>query len=119
MENTINFQNEFGTVVLTAIKDYMPIQDVSFAKCPIIKKVLIPMDVLEQVALITNNKGIQISFAPDVSLGAYIIHHKSPNVVAICRLTSIRYISKSGRDACNQIAHMKPKVYGNACGVSV
>jgi hypothetical protein len=86
---TIEYKNKYGSLVLEIIGDY---RDISGVKSKDLDQSLFfSIDIAEQMALITGNKDIQISFSyPDLKK-AFVIHHQSSAVVALCRIVSIGF----------------------------
>ena len=92
---SIKIENEYGSVVLTPVTDYMPISMVSATKLPIVNDHLFTMEDGEAIALITDNRMVQISFPfnsdkehPNRWSG-YLMHHQSASVVCVCKVKVI------------------------------
>lgn len=77
----MRYQNEYGTVDLTPITENLPIGDIHF-RLPAVQDNLLSLDKAEQIALITENAGIQIAI--HLSGNAYVILHDGPSRGAVC-----------------------------------
>lgn len=79
------FSNHFGRAVLTPVTPVMAVSAISAASCPEAMAHRIDLNIAEQLALISENRGIQVCFASfDV---VYVIAHESPSTAAICAVT--------------------------------
>ncbi|MFV8385097.1 hypothetical protein ACNO5E_13490 [Vibrio parahaemolyticus] len=88
----ISYENKYGRVVLTPVTEYMPLAKITFAELPVISDCLFRVEQGEEIALITENRHVQISFPllcekghPQQSLG-YLIHHQSASVACVCKV---------------------------------
>lgn len=87
--NTINFSNKYGTLQLKPVSDYMPVRDISHKIVPI--GCAFTIATAEQIALITENRMIQVSMIPNNIRVCYVIHHSSTSIAAICEIVSINF----------------------------
>ena len=76
------FQNEYGTAELTPVTDYMPISAIN-ARIPAVQTSLMTLEQAEQLAVISDNVGIQT--AVQLNGSAYVILHNGPSQGAVCR----------------------------------
>jgi len=81
-ESQKDFQNEYGTAELTPVTDYMPISAIN-ARIPAVQTSLMTLEQAEQLAVISDNVGIQIVVRLNGS--AYVILHNGPSQGAVCR----------------------------------
>lgn len=58
----ISYENKYGRVVLTPVTEYMPLAKITFAELPVISDCLFRVEQGEEIALITENRHVQISF---------------------------------------------------------
>lgn len=89
----IVYQNRFGSLVLEPISEYRAVRGIRSDIVPTEGR-FHGIDIAEKVALITDNRGIQISFQMPLTRDSfgYILHHDSPSTCAICRIVSMEYV---------------------------
>ena len=102
---TIKFKNKYGFVELTPITDYMPVLGMS--QLPIVNDYLFSMEDAEKLALITDNRMVQVSFPflcqkdhPKQNQG-YIVHHQSASVACVCKV-DIVYLGSENNNSPQQ-----------------
>ena len=78
-----SFENQFGKATLHRATGFLPIGDVSYRKTPEVAENMFDIETAERLALITENRGIQIAYVPPGR--CYVVVHKASNVVAVCR----------------------------------
>lgn len=101
-----HFKNRFGNATLLPVTAPMQINQVSFAAMEdVIKPVLIDMTKAEQLALITDNKGIQICFCRDLKQ-AYVVHHLNANTVQICAVHALNYHAQGAESPADTLARL-------------
>ena len=89
----LDFKNRFGLLKLALLTDVMPVRDIRGTNIDNIHK--FPIDQAEQVALITDNRGIQISTVKaDGQWLFYIVVHDSPSTGAVARVETIAYTGR-------------------------
>jgi len=104
VENTTQYNNHYGSLTLDIVGEEQLARNFTSADVP--DDCFIDLNTAEEVALITENRGIQIAFrwitekeVPDPKQG-YILLHRSPSVVVLTRLSSLDYTHSTGpRDA--------------------
>lgn len=93
--NVVCFSNKYGKATLTPVSEILPVSMVSFAKMPeLIKQVNLTIEQAEQLALITENNNVQISFNLHKKV-IYALYHVTPNTVLLCS-ASIDYVGVDG-----------------------
>lgn len=110
MSTPITYENKYGSVTLTPVTDYMNISEVSANKLPVIQEHTFSMEDAERIALITDNRSIQISFPWILEQGhprrndAYVVHHQSPSTVCLCHV-ELNYMEEvaGGRTPAQEI----------------
>lgn len=91
----ICFNNQYGKATLTPVTDTLPLSEVSFAKMPaLVRQVRLTVEQAEQLALISENKDIQICFNMHEKLH-YVVFHVTANTVWLCQ-ANIDYIGVDG-----------------------
>ena len=89
---SIKFQNEYGSLELTPVTEYLPISAISVALIAEVEGVLFDLEEGEKIALITENKNIQMCFPyaldakNEYNQCGYVIHHQSPKIGCICKV---------------------------------
>lgn len=109
------YANEFGEVVLEPITRYMPVSEISKEKVPEIEEALFSMETAEIIALITENKMIQISLPFPIrnnEKAAYVVKHSTPAIAAVCRVHIKSFHTPGNLSAQDQIELMRPKLIG-------
>lgn len=97
-----SYQNKYGRAELTPVTQLMPVQAISVASCPEARANSIDLEQAEQLALITDNHGIQVCFASfDV---IYVIAHETARTAAICAVR-IEAFQCEAANACEQLAN--------------
>lgn len=108
----IKYKNSFGEVMLTPVMNYIPVKDISAKKCSQSTENLITIDDSEKVALITENKDIQVSFLSGNELNsAYVIHHNSPSTAAICAVNIIHFDTNDNTSPADKINELAPRTF--------
>ena len=102
------YKNQFGETVIEIASEYMSIKQVTRRDVP--SNCWFDMDQAEQIALITDNRHLQIGFSEDLR-HAYVIHHKNSNTVAYCKVISINFYTKSGESAREILAQEHSVAY--------
>ena len=94
MNELIKFENEYGygTLVLETITEYMPVKDIHSSM--VSEEFRFNFNIAGQIALITNNRKIQMGLIGNTKL-LFIIHHKSCSIAAICRIKELNYTSSA------------------------
>ncbi len=102
----MRYENHYGTVELEPVTDYMPIADISY-HLTAAQDNAFSLEMAEQVALITENRGIQIAF-PVISgkyTCAYVVLHQGANHAAICRVTNLTFLPTRSARECLEEEH--------------
>ena len=85
-KQTVHFRNRFGSASVTPIAEPLAINGLSSSN-PIAQANMIDMETAEKLALISDNKRIQILFEAPFSGRAFVVLHGTPKTsVAICRV---------------------------------
>lgn len=100
----VDYINSYGALTLIAVSDLMLLKKVSTKFVETLEKdkkesLFLPMEICEQIALITENKKIQICFSLSKSLNencAYVFLHESPSTGWVCKVASLEYLSPVG-----------------------
>lgn len=85
--SVINFNNQYGFLSLSIVTPYMQVSQINSKMLP--PGVTFSITTAEQIALITDNKHIQISFIPGDLRIAYVMHHISASVAAVCEVVNL------------------------------
>lgn len=102
----IPFSNHFGKLEMTVMSGPMAIKDISFDKCKVVRDNTFSLDDAEKIALITENKSIQIGFCThDYELG-YVVLHDGPSTGYLCRANIIDFVLDDDITPAQQINTM-------------
>ena len=102
-----HYKNDFGQAVLKPVSPIMPVSDISAASCPTAEANKIDFNMAEQLALITENRGIQVCFASfDI---IYVIAHETPSTASICAVSIVEFKCEAS-SACEQLANEAQKM---------
>lgn len=104
--NKITYQNKYGFLEFEVIEAYREVATIHSKDLQ--QDVFFEIDDAEKIALITENKGIQLS----VNQGhtkMFLIHHKTSNIAAVCRVIKIDFNSKFN---AREILETPSKPYG-------
>jgi len=101
MNQLINYANKYGIAQLITITDYCNIAGIRGKDISDENKY--PIDTLEQLVLISENRNMQVSLGWPIQNVGYIIHHRSASEVAICRIANIDFFN-TGINAREELA---------------
>lgn len=87
------YQNEYGSVELELLADYMPVKNLPrMRNAP--EEARLSMEDIEKVVLITGNDGTLPTFSyPWLGYGG-ILKYNSPSTCTYCKVKSLNFISK-------------------------
>lgn len=83
------YENKYGFLELEVVGDYKPVETIYSRD--VSEACLFTIDEAEQIALITGNFGIQISFASPNFKRAFVIRHESFGIAAVCRIKRLMF----------------------------
>lgn len=90
----LDFQNRYGRLTLSLVSEVRPVNEIHGVDLD--DAIKFDIDTAERIALITDNRGIQI--APH-KVGdkwrCYVVVHDSPSTVAVAKIETLDYV---GRD---------------------
>jgi hypothetical protein len=89
--NTVNYHNRYGNLTLDLVTDFQSVRNFSFAMVP--QDCVITIDQAEQIALITDNRRLQVCFCPDDLRKCYVIVHNSASTAALAKVSCLNFIS--------------------------
>lgn len=87
------YTHDKGTLVLAPVTAVMDVKNVSF-KTAEPHDCFITIEQAEQVAVITDNRNIQVCFG-NMGKSIYVFQHTSPQTGYICRIESLNFNTKS------------------------
>lgn len=85
----IAYEEAAGYLELHTVTDYQQIGGLSIVAAKEILENTFDVETAEQVAVITEGRGVQLCFRPDQSF--YLLHHRSSSIVAVCRIEKLIY----------------------------
>lgn len=92
MNSQHSFENKYGKLVLQVVGPYQEVSTLHSKEFD--KSCFFTIDEAEKIALITGNAGIQLGFPmwDPTHKTAYVIHHSSASVAALCRIVSLEFV---------------------------
>ena len=110
------YTNQYGHLVLEPVTDIMPISQIRA-----IPEHMFDINTAEQIATITENRGIQISFVNwegnNEDKLFYVILHDSPSTGAVARVKEIDYrLNIPARDVIEYSRVMEPRMFYGYAG---
>jgi hypothetical protein len=111
----IELGNKFGVLYLTPIMNYVPVKDISLIKCPNAENHLISSNKAAKVALISENRNIQICFPMNKTVTglAYVVYHNTTSTAAICSVEIAHFETGDNLSALEKIDDMALADYGH------
>lgn len=104
-ELMLKYENKYGTLELEIVSDYQNVSSIHSKNLS--PDLFFNITTAEKIALISGNEDIQLSVTFDAKK-MFVIHHKSSNVAAVCRVKSINYTY----DVTPQLELARPNPYG-------
>lgn len=101
----IRYHNKYGSLEIEVIEAYRNISTIRSKELS--SALFFDISTAEKVALITENKGVQLSPTADYKT-MYLVHHESPSMAAVCRVVKVDF--NADYDARKELA--KPNYYG-------
>lgn len=96
---SITFTNRYGFLTLETTGEFMPVSSIVGAELP--DQVKFTLETAEEVALISENKGIQICFEMPLTGKAYVLVHKTQSTAAVAKIKRLRYTASD--PACGEL----------------
>lgn len=92
LKSAVRFANRFGVAEITPVTESMPIGDIRKTH-PMALANTFDIETAEQIALITENRRIQICPRFDPMDGmAYLVLHDSPSSASICSVKVLEFV---------------------------
>lgn len=89
---TKNFSNKYGSLKVVFVGERQEVSKIKSAEFP--EDVFFDMETAEKIALITNNRRMQISFRKiDKGNHGYLLYHFLASEVSLCRIESLTFSS--------------------------
>lgn len=85
------YKNKYGTLELKPIGNFVPFSDFELFYHNYKQKVYISLDIAEKIALITENKDIQIGITKNFN--AYVIVYNSLNWLSLAKVEKLDFVS--------------------------
>lgn len=83
----VHYQNEYGELTLEPVSDLLHVSKV-LSDDPLVRENMFSFEDAEWIALITDNRGIQLSISrADNYQKGYVVIHESPSMVRIAKAT--------------------------------
>lgn len=81
----VHYANRFGAVEVTPVTDFMPLAGIRKTH-PMAQAHVFDLTTAEQIALVTENRRVQVCVHYPLDGLAYLVLHDSPSTAAICRV---------------------------------
>lgn len=92
-QKTIEFKNKYGSLILEVVSDFVKVKDLGRVK-DLPKDQIFPIEIAEQIALITENRKIQIVFDSTNIRMASVAVHDSVSTAAWAKIKHINFDKK-------------------------
>lgn len=92
MPEKITYKNKYGYLEFDVVGEYQDVTKISSKRVD--AEFFFDISTAEKIALITNNKDIQLCFTYPTNGTAFLVHHKSSGIAAVCRITKIEFDNK-------------------------
>jgi hypothetical protein len=102
----LTYKNKYGYLEFEVIENYRDISTIHSKDLQ--DNLFFEIEVAEHIALITENRDIQLSVTYDPKK-MFLIHHQSSSVAAVCRITKIEFNSDFN---AREILAIPSKPYG-------
>lgn len=102
--------NEFGVINIEPVTDTMPINQIT-SIAPEVQGNFFDITTAEQIALITENRGVQICFAYPFDGRGYMVLQDSPSTAAICRVSVEHFHSEHSPAATLEKINRTPVIH--------
>lgn len=106
----IDFENKYGSATIEIVGEFKNIKDIQRVK-DLPKDLTFSIDDAEKLALISENRYIQITFDSTNLRNAAVIVHSSPSIVALGKLTNLNFVK--GFDATEELRISPNRLYEN------
>lgn len=85
----MDYKNKYGSLTLELAGPYQAVS--SIHSKDVDPQLLFSIDEAEKIALITGNVDIQLCFCSADRSKAFVIHHQSGSVAAVCKLVNLDF----------------------------
>lgn len=93
MSQIVNFENEFGSLQVSLITEFMPVGKIS-REIPEVSGNMFDLNTAEKIALITGNQKVQICMCYPLNELGYMVYHRNSQEAAVCKVDSIQFSCK-------------------------
>jgi hypothetical protein len=90
LSQPVRYSNRFGTVEITPVTPFMPVSSIRKTH-PQAQENTFDLHTAEKIALITENRRIQLCPHFPIDGLAYLVLHDSPSMAAICRVNVLEF----------------------------
>ncbi|MFT5715962.1 MAG: hypothetical protein ACI9T7_000135 [Oleiphilaceae bacterium] len=105
----IHFENRFGKLILTRVTEYVPVSTIGYETCIEAQQNTIDLETAEKVALITENRHIQLCLPMKLGLmSGFVIHHIGPHDACVCKVDIVSFEAAGGMSPSEQITSLAP-----------
>ena len=104
----ITYKNKYGKLKIKVCGTYQNVRGITSKNLP--DNLFFEIKIAEQIALITENRGIQLSVTADYKK-MYLIHHKNSDTGAVCEIINIEF--NSNFNATKELSRPSGPLYPN------
>lgn len=105
MSQVVKFENKFGSLQVSLVTDFMSVGKIS-RDMPEVSGNLFDMETAEKIALITENKSVQLCMCYPLNGLGYMVYHRNGREAAVCKIDSILYsFDVSPAEQIERMAH--------------
>lgn len=90
MSQVVKFENKFGSLQVSLVTDFMSVGKIS-RDMPEVSGNMFDMETAEKIALITENKNVQLCMCYPLNGLGYMVYHRNGKEAAVCKIDSILY----------------------------
>jgi len=102
----IDYANRYGRLTLVLTTDFVPVSSIHGRDLPDEVRFR-GFDTAEQIALITDNRRLQIAFVHPLSAEiGFVIVHNSPSTAAVARIDRLEYTGPNAQNEIARLAHV-------------
>ncbi|GKR18322.1 MULTISPECIES: hypothetical protein [Aeromonas] len=90
MSPVICFENEFGSLRVSLVTDYLSVSNIS-RDIPEVCANLFDVETAEKIALVTDNKSVQLCMCYPLNGLGYMVYHRNGKEAAVCKIENIEF----------------------------
>ena len=105
-EAIIEMFNQYGSLKLEIIGEYQDVSGIHSRNLN--KELFFDIETAEKIALITENRGIQLSVFSGDHSKMFVVHHATSSSAAVCKLVELKFKEEiNARDEIERLSRKK------------